>query len=298
MPPNAHWKHRDRHVCSPRCNHNVGRRLNRQIAKGADMAIPRPAPLADPRTTAGPRSFRTISAAAGELPFEFEGFGPRAGDTVERFGVTVEYWWLRPGDLAGPVAGAPHGVLVASHTSGHSFLLAADASGGWAELLLGDIGPDGVRRPTFEPFDFEGTRLTWQLEHIRDLTAAGEDYTWKAVVCLPVERVSAEPLWSTAYRARSEQRERISSSTASHGRRVRLAEATIERFDPLEVFERDGWICQLCGEPVDQAAKHPDLMGPSLDHVIPLIAGGDHSRANSQLAHWICNVRKGASLPG
>lgn len=68
--------------------------------------------------------------------------------------------------------------------------------------------------------------------------------------------------------------------------------ATTEDFTRLEVFERDGWTCGLCGEPVDRELKWPDPMSPSLDHVIPLIKGGDHSRANTQCSHLTCNVRK------
>ena len=39
-------------------------------------------------------------------------------------------------------------------------------------------------------------------------------------------------------------------------------------------------------------------MSASLDHVMPLIAGGQHTRHNTQIAHWICNVRKGARATG
>jgi len=83
---------------------------------------------------------------------------------------------------------------------------------------------------------------------------------------------------------------------ARHARRVREQAAMRERFDPLEVYERDGWACGLCHQPVNRKLAWPDPLSPSLDHVVPLAAGGDHSRANTQLAHWICNVRKGARL--
>ncbi|WP_366139763.1 HNH endonuclease [uncultured Modestobacter sp.] len=80
-------------------------------------------------------------------------------------------------------------------------------------------------------------------------------------------------------------------------RRQRTQLAQAERFDPVEIFERDGWICQLCTAQVDPALKWPDLQSASLDHVVPLAANGQHSRDNTQLAHWLCNVRKGASTP-
>jgi 5-methylcytosine-specific restriction endonuclease McrA len=35
-------------------------------------------------------------------------------------------------------------------------------------------------------------------------------------------------------------------------------------------------------------------MSPTLDHVVPLVAGGLHDPANVRLAHLTCNSRKGA----
>ncbi|WP_091241350.1 HNH endonuclease [Klenkia soli] len=101
-------------------------------------------------------------------------------------------------------------------------------------------------------------------------------------------------LWTVARTALADKRRRVSSATARHSRRVRLQEATVERFDPVEVFERDGWLCRLCDRNVDRELRWPDPASASLDHVVPLVAGGTHSRANTQLAHWLCNVRKGA----
>ena len=66
----------------------------------------------------------------------------------------------------------------------------------------------------------------------------------------------------------------------------------IERFTSLEVYERDGWMCGICGRPVDKTLRHPHHMAASIDHVLPLACGGAHTRANVQCAHWICNSRK------
>nr|WP_269149928.1 HNH endonuclease [Nesterenkonia alkaliphila] len=91
-----------------------------------------------------------------------------------------------------------------------------------------------------------------------------------------------------------DRRRRISSNAAKHERRAR-SEATIERFDPVEVYERDAWTCGICGGKVDPQVLHPDAMSASLDHVVPLSKGGDHTRSNSVLAHLICNIRKSAN---
>lgn len=70
--------------------------------------------------------------------------------------------------------------------------------------------------------------------------------------------------------------------------------AQAEAFEYAEVYERDGWVCGLCGDPVDRELVWPDPMSASLDHVVPLSKGGAHTRENSQCAHLVCNVRKGA----
>lgn len=80
-------------------------------------------------------------------------------------------------------------------------------------------------------------------------------------------------------------------------RRSRKAAALVESFDRREIFERDGWICKLCDTPVDRDAQWPDPLMASLDHIVPLARGGEHSRANAQTTHLGCNVRKGAKLP-
>jgi 5-methylcytosine-specific restriction endonuclease McrA len=67
---------------------------------------------------------------------------------------------------------------------------------------------------------------------------------------------------------------------------------------PAEIYDRDGWVCQLCGEKVDKRATWPSLMSASLDHVIPLSKGGTHEPSNCQLAHFICNSRKGDGASG
>jgi 5-methylcytosine-specific restriction endonuclease McrA len=107
-----------------------------------------------------------------------------------------------------------------------------------------------------------------------------------------------EAQWAPAYRASSERKHRISSSASRHERRVRTNREGSEKFDPLEVFERDGWTCMLCGQPVDKRLIWPDEMSKSLDHNVPLVAGGLHTRANCQLAHLICNIRKGGRSTG
>ncbi len=72
-------------------------------------------------------------------------------------------------------------------------------------------------------------------------------------------------------------------------RRARKAAAFVEHVDPLVLLDEHEGICGICLEPVDPADFH-------VDHIIPLARGGEHSYANTQVAHPICNVGKGARL--
>jgi 5-methylcytosine-specific restriction endonuclease McrA len=80
---------------------------------------------------------------------------------------------------------------------------------------------------------------------------------------------------------------------AERTRRARKIDAGVGEVNEAEVFRRDGWVCQLCGEPVDKRLVWPDPLSASLDHVVPLSLGGEHSPFNCQLAHLRCNVSKG-----
>lgn len=68
-------------------------------------------------------------------------------------------------------------------------------------------------------------------------------------------------------------------------------DASLSRID---VCERDGWVCGLCGKRVDASLAWPHPNSASLDHVVPLSAGGSHTLDNVQCAHLSCNMAKGA----
>lgn len=72
-----------------------------------------------------------------------------------------------------------------------------------------------------------------------------------------------------------------------------------ELIDPIKVFERDGWRCQLCLmklRPEDRGTYKG--AAPELDHIIPLAAGGTHTWANVQCACRRCNNQKGSKPLG
>ena len=60
------------------------------------------------------------------------------------------------------------------------------------------------------------------------------------------------------------------------------------------IYERDGYQCKLCNEPVDTTADpQRDDWAPTLDHIIPRSKGGTHDVSNLRTAHRWCNSVRG-----
>lgn len=77
-------------------------------------------------------------------------------------------------------------------------------------------------------------------------------------------------------------------------RRALVVLEAAEFVDPLNVFERDRWRCQLCGVKTPQSLRGKiNDRAPELDHIEPLSAGGEHSYRNTQCACRKCNLTKG-----
>lgn len=63
------------------------------------------------------------------------------------------------------------------------------------------------------------------------------------------------------------------------------------------LIKRDGLRCAICGEmcdPDDHSwTEYSGPMCPTIDHIIPMSKGGGHTWDNVQVAHAICNSKKG-----
>lgn len=79
-------------------------------------------------------------------------------------------------------------------------------------------------------------------------------------------------------------------------RRALKRGAASEPYTLEEIAERDEFLCGICAGPVDMGLRCPDRQAPTIDHVVPIVAGGDDTLANVQLAHFGCNSRKGARV--
>ncbi len=66
-----------------------------------------------------------------------------------------------------------------------------------------------------------------------------------------------------------------------------------------DVFERDRWLCHICGLAISEALRAVRDVGsgyeplaPVVDHRVPLSKGGAHTFENCRTAHWTCNAKK------
>lgn len=76
-------------------------------------------------------------------------------------------------------------------------------------------------------------------------------------------------------------------------RRAWKLDQFVEDVSKAELLERDGWVCHLCGGDIDRSLSWPDPGYATVDHVVPLSLGGEHSMANCKAAHLSCNSAKG-----
>lgn len=64
------------------------------------------------------------------------------------------------------------------------------------------------------------------------------------------------------------------------------------------IFERDGWICQICGQKINRRLKYPNPRSGSIDHIVPLSKDGIDTPSNVQASHLRCNLGKHATNKG
>lgn len=75
-------------------------------------------------------------------------------------------------------------------------------------------------------------------------------------------------------------------------RAARQGASVIEPVNRTYVLERDRYTCYLCGTDTSLATSPYDDNSPTVDHVIPLSKGGEHSIGNTRCACLHCNSSK------
>jgi len=66
----------------------------------------------------------------------------------------------------------------------------------------------------------------------------------------------------------------------------------ITRTRRLALYERDAWMCHICGDEVNRDVVVPALDAPTLDHIIARVCGGTDDDDNLHTAHFYCNSVK------
>jgi hypothetical protein len=170
-----------------------------------------------------------------------------------------------------------------------------------ASLVRGDrmYGPTRREAPILASCEFCGVSMTMnQAKNRRHCsercrhTSAGRYPTECAIRCGVCRRCGVTycclPSVAEGFcSARCNRRQQ--KSREKYRRRARLRTVTTENFTLREIAERDNWRCHLCGDKVpdrEYAALDKD---PTIDHLIPVSKGGEHTRANVALAHNRCN---------
>lgn len=67
----------------------------------------------------------------------------------------------------------------------------------------------------------------------------------------------------------------------------------VSEADRLAIYERDGWDCQICLQPVDRDSHFLSDWYPTLDHIVPQSVRADHSPENLRLCCRYCNLARG-----
>lgn len=92
------------------------------------------------------------------------------------------------------------------------------------------------------------------------------------------------------YNAINREKLRPSGRKSAQKRRAIKKQVFVEAVDPIVVFKRDNGICGICRRKVLPSGAW------EIDHVIPISKGGEHSYANVQLSHRVCNRSKWAHV--
>lgn len=99
-------------------------------------------------------------------------------------------------------------------------------------------------------------------------------------------------LYQKAYQ-KAYQKGPYKAKKQSYCKRYRMRRRGVEQLGDLihldELYQRDNGICGICNESCPREVA-------SMDHIVPISRGGPHIWSNVQLAHHVCNSRKGNSL--
>ena len=95
--------------------------------------------------------------------------------------------------------------------------------------------------------------------------------------------------------------ERYLEMSRKSNQRRRARKTVTDGYEPSEIFKRDNWKCQLCGEKTERKAigqSEYNPKKPTIDHIKSLNEGGTDTWGNVQTACFSCNLSKGPNTQG
>ncbi len=98
---------------------------------------------------------------------------------------------------------------------------------------------------------------------------------------------------SRKWRKNNPEKNAESARISSRKRRALKVGVGHRPYKDSEIFERDNWICGICGQKINKRPKFPHQRSKSIDHVIAIFNGGCDSPDNLQASHLRCNIGKG-----
>lgn len=121
-------------------------------------------------------------------------------------------------------------------------------------------------------------KKAYREKHIEEARARDRAYHHKHK-----ERLNAR---SRAYSKSHRVELRPGGTDRANRRRARIRSAVnIEKIDREAIYDRDNGICHICHRKVSRKSF-------TLDHLIPIVHGGDHTAINVAVAHRRCNGRR------
>lgn len=200
----------------------------------------------------------------------------------------------------GPYASAPSVRLLRCIANGHAAIE-------WAGNALCRLAAKELARPKCETCGcsckdgasrFCSRRCNKQWRGVRQCDLCGATVQnanayskCRCVSCKAIEKTKANRRQRQKYGRNHRQRAR------HHG--VKYAAIPVR-----EIYERDGWRCQICNRRcrrsflVSKRDGRPHPRSPTIDHIRSMAEGGNHERSNVQLACFECNTKKGAASRG
>lgn len=89
---------------------------------------------------------------------------------------------------------------------------------------------------------------------------------------------------------RNQQRTDFRSRNGFIGSKSDFNEWRYQMFIKKQLINSKGAVCGICGKPIER------MKDCTVDHIMPLSKGGQTTLENCQLAHKLCNKRKGSRI--